>query len=96
MLSELILDHDLATIPSHRSHYHATSVKLLSTSFALRHFGYRLIACPLFLETALFRINDSPGRCLDDPTTSSNLAAALTFDRPCSEPRKQTSNPNAG
>ena len=36
-----------------------------------------------FFETALFRINDSPGRCLDNPT---NLATALTFARPCSEP----------
>ena len=48
LLSELILDRDLAIIPSRRSHYHATSINLSSTSFALGHFGYRLIACPLF------------------------------------------------
>lgn len=77
LLSDLIFYHDGASVSSHRSHDYATSVKLSSTSSALGHFGYRLIACPPFFHATWFYIHDSPGRYLENlsnPTIPSNLA----------------------
>ena len=59
LLSDLIFYHDGASVSSHRSHDYATSVKLSSTSSALGHFGYRLIACPPFFHATWFYIHDS-------------------------------------
>ena len=81
--SELLFDHDLATMnsPSRHSHHCTNRTKPSSTCPALGRFGSESpTRMSLFIfDVVWLHIHKSPGRCLENPshTTMSSISARL-------------------